>query len=131
MPMTKQEIADGLTQVGKRWDEAMVANDVAEIGKFMSDGWVIVGTEGGITSKENFLAHIKSGDLIHTTMDFEDARVEVYDKTGVVTSKGTSGGTYKGEPFSYYEWSTNVYIMQKGQWLCVLTMLTPAQKEPA
>ena len=48
---------------GKQWDEAMVSNDVDEIEKFVSDDWVIIGTEGGITSKSAFLKGIKSGIL--------------------------------------------------------------------
>ncbi|MBC8045507.1 MAG: nuclear transport factor 2 family protein [Fimbriimonadaceae bacterium] len=114
-------------QFGKKWDEAMVRNDANEIGSFMSDDWVIVGTEGGITSKTTFLDFIKSGDLLHNKMDFEDTRVEIYDNTAVVTGKGTSSGTYRGEPFSFYEWSTSIYIKNNGHWRCVLTMLTPAK----
>ena len=62
-------------------------------------------------------------------MDFENKRVEVYESTVIVTSKGTSSGTYKGEPFSFYEWTASVYIKIEGKWLCVHTMLTPAHKE--
>ena len=93
----------------------------------MSDDWVIIGTEGGITSKPRFLSFIESGDLFHSSMTFEEHKVEVYDNTGIIVSKGTSSGTYKGEAFSYYEWSTSVFVKREEQWRCVLTMLTPAQ----
>ena len=117
---------ESLVRFSKDWDEAMVRNSPDEISKFMSDDWVIVGTEGGITSKTSFLNPVKSGDLLHTQMDAGDVRVRIYDKTGVLTSRGTSGGTYKGQPFSFYEWSTSVFIWKEGTWSCVLTMLTPA-----
>ena len=115
-----------LIQFGKQWDLAIVDNDVEKVSKFMSSDWVIVGTEGGITSKASFLDSIRSGDLVHTRMDFEDIRVKLYGNTGVVTSRGTSSGFYKGHPFSFFEWSTNVYILEGKEWRCVLTMLTPA-----
>lgn len=92
----------------------------------MSDDWVIVGTEGGITSKADFLETVKSGDLIHTKMEFEDLHVKIYGNAGVVISRGTSSGTYKGMPFSFFEWSTSTYIHNGSNWQCVLTMLTPA-----
>lgn len=114
-------------QFGKQWDRAIVANDAEEIGRYMSDDWVIVGTEGGITSKSVFLGFVKSGDLVHTRMDSEDSRVKIYGNTGIVTSRGTSSGTYRGEQFSYYEWSTSIFIKNDGYWRCVLTMLTPAE----
>lgn len=122
-----EHVAEELKQIGRQWDAAIVENDVVKIGSFMAEEWVIVGTEGGITSKSNFLEYVKSGELFHNKMDFEDVRVKTYRNTGVVTSKGTSAGTYRGEPFSYYEWSTNVYIKIDEHWRCVLTMLTPAE----
>jgi ketosteroid isomerase-like protein len=115
-----------LIQAGTLWDQAIVNNDAEAIGAFMSPDWVIVGTEGGITPRSTFLNLVKSGDLVHTQMDFEDMRVELYGNTGVVTSRGTSSGTYKEQPFSYYEWTTSVYIREE-KWRCVLTMLTPAR----
>jgi ketosteroid isomerase-like protein len=121
----------GLLNFCQDWDKAMVQNNASEIGRFMADDWVIIGTEGGITSKENFLAFIRSGDLLHDRMDFEDLRVEIYGDTGVVTSRGTSGGSYRKQPFSFYEWSTNMFIYRDDNWLCVLTMLTPAIKDSA
>ncbi len=118
-----------LLQFVKEWDEAMISNDIAEIGKFMSDDWVIVGSEGGITSKPEFLEWIKSGDVTHNRMDSDETRIKVYGNTGLITSRGTSAGNYKGQPFELYEWSSNVFIFTEGKWLCVHTMLTPANKE--
>lgn len=117
---------------GKLWDQAMVRNDPEEISKFMSDDWVIVGTEGGITPKSTFLALITSGDLTHDIMSSEDIRVKIYGQMGVLTSRGTSSGTssgtYKDQPFSFYEWSISVFIRERGNWKCVLTMLTLSLK---
>ena len=117
---------ESLLHFSKAWDEAMIRNDSEEIGKFMIDDWVIVGTEGGITSKASFLQSIRSGDLMHTRMDAGDFRVRLYENTGVLTSRGTSSGTYKGQPFSFFEWSTNIFLWKNDAWSCVLTMLTPA-----
>ncbi len=117
-----------LVQFGLAWDQAMVGNDADEIGKFMSDDWIIVGTEGGITSKSEFLLWIKSGELTHTRMDSDETSIKIYENTGIVTSRGTSAGNYNGQSFELYEWSTSVFIRKNEQWLCVHTMLTPAKK---
>ena len=118
-------VKEELLQFGRDWDEAIAANDVERMSEYMDDGWVIVGP-GGITTRENFLTSIRSGDLHHTKMDFEDVRVEVYDDTGIVTSKGISAGNYKGNAFSSNEWTTSVYIRRDGKWACVLTTLASA-----
>ena len=118
---------DELLQFGLAWDQAMVRNNANEIGKFMSNEWIIVGTEGGITSKNEFLSHIRSGDLTHSRMDSDETSIKIYENTGIVTSRGTSAGNYKGHSFEFYEWSTSIFIRTNKQWLCVHTMLTPAK----
>lgn len=128
MQSKNQQIALELSRVCREWDQAIANNNVSEIGKFMADDWVILGTEGGMTSKTDFLKFIDSGELQHSAMEFKDIRIVVYESSAVVTSKGTSSGTYKGQPFSYYEWSTNFFVNTNGKWLCVYTMLTPAEK---
>lgn len=120
---------ENLINCFNRWDEAIVKNDPELISQFMSEDWVCVGTEGGITSKSSFLEWISSGNLIHTRMDSVEMRVRVYGNTGVITSRGTSSGTYKEQPFSFHEWSTSIFALEDEQWFCVLTMLTPAKEE--
>ena len=121
METEKQE----LLEFSKRWDEAMVGNDADAIGKFMSDDWKIIGTDG-ITSKSSFLQFISSGILTHNRMDSDETDITIYGNTGILVSRGTSAGTYNGENFSFYEWSTSVFIKKEEMWRCVLTMLTPA-----
>ena len=119
---------DELLQFCLAWDQAMVGNDADEISKFMSDDWILVGTEGGITTKSRFLSFIRSGELIHSRMDSDETSIKIYEDTGIVTSRGRSAGNYKGQSFELYEWSTSIFIRKNGQWLCVHTMLTPAKK---
>jgi hypothetical protein len=76
------EVKQQLIQFGRQWDEAIANNNVEEISKFMSADWVIVGTEGGITSKSDFLDTIISGDLVHTKMDFQDIHVKSMQTVG-------------------------------------------------
>ena len=115
-----------LKTFGEDWDRALLENDVNEIGSFMADDWVMVATEGGITSKSSFLDYIKPGGLFHSKMDFKIIKMEINGDTGIVVAKGTSGGTFNEKPFSYFEWSTSVFRKSNTGWLCVITMLTPA-----
>lgn len=121
MEIEKQELLDFST----RWDEAMVSNNADEIGKFMADDWRIVGSDG-ITSKSSFLQFISSGILTHNRMDSDETNITIYGNTGIVVSRGTSAGVYNGNNFSFYEWSTSIFIKKEELWRCVLTMLTPA-----
>ena len=123
MGTDKQELLD----FSKRWDKAMVSNNAGEIGKFMSDNWIIIGSNG-ITPKSTFLQMVSSKALTHSRMDTDEDNVIIYGNTGILVSRGTSAGKFNGEDFSLYEWSTSIFMKTGKKWECVLTMLTPANK---
>ena len=126
MESNKTNAIDELVQFSADWDRAMLENNINRIGSFMADDWVMVATEGGITSKAAFLENIKPGSLLHDKMDFENIKVDVYGDTGIIVARGTSAGTYKEDAFTYYEWSTSIFRRSGNGWFCMLTMLTPA-----
>lgn len=114
-----------IIQLCKDWNKAMITNDADLIASYMTADWEITGSDG-ITSKAEFLSGITSGKLIHNRMDADEYHVKLYDHTAIVTSKGTSAGTWEGKEFKLYEWSQSVFIHVNGKWLCACTMLTPA-----
>jgi ketosteroid isomerase-like protein len=113
-----------LIDVSRAWDRAMVGNDAAAIGRYMSDDWTIIGADGGIIDKATFLGLVSSGTLTHDVMESDDFRVRVYGDAAVVTSRGVSGGTYQGRAFREVERVTCVFVRQSGQWKCVVTHLS-------
>ncbi len=114
----------------KNWDKAIENNDIEAMSRYMSDDWVCVGSTG-ITPKASFLESIRSGDLQHTEMSSDFTKVKVYNDAAVVVGRGVSAGTYNGQSFSLYEWSTSMFVLAGNDWICVLTMLTPANNEDA
>ncbi len=106
------------------WDEAMISNDPAAIGKFMAEDWTIVGSDGSVNGRELLLSLIARGELTHDVMSSEDLIVRLYGDSAVVIAKGVSGGTFKGQPFREIERSSNVFVRRDGGWLCVLTHLS-------
>jgi hypothetical protein len=94
----------------------------------MTDDWIMISDSERIITKQQFLAVIKNGDLIHDRMDFETIHVQVFDKSGLVLQKGTSSGTYQGKPFQIYEWSSTFYADTKDGWKAIQTMLTSIPK---
>jgi ketosteroid isomerase-like protein len=119
------ELRNDFEKLEREWSEAIVSNDAASIGRFMSDDWVIVG-QSGISQKDDFLALVASGDLTHEAMNGNLERVRVYGDIAVVTMRGTNSGHYKGAMFNSDEWITDVFQKRNGSWRCVLTQLTPA-----
>ncbi len=119
---------DGLEQIESSWNRAIAGNNVTEIERFMADDWIMISDSERITTKQEFLAVIKNGDLIHDRMDFETIQVQVFEKSGIVLQKGTSSGTFKGKPFQTYEWSSSFYADTKDGWKAIQTILTSIVK---
>jgi PhnB protein len=115
-----------LSQTENEWTKAIEENKVAEMSHYMHDEWLMV-SENGVTGKSNFIDVVKSGDLVHSKMDFEIQQSIIHNNTGIVIAKGISAGTWKGVPFSLNEWSTSIYIKQGNEWKAVLTALAPAR----
>jgi ketosteroid isomerase-like protein len=114
-----------LVAVAHAWDEAMVSNDAEAIGQYMADEWTIVGQDGGMTGKADFLALVRSGDLTHDVMTTEDPLVRIYGGTAVTIARGVSGGTFHGRPFRVVERVSCVFVRHPDGWKCVLTHLSP------
>ena len=106
------------------WDRAMVANDPDAIGAYMSDDWVLVGSDGGLMDRARFLDLVRSGDLSHDTMETHEPDIRRYGDVAVVLARGVSGGHWRREPFRFVERVSCVFVRQEGRWRCVLTHLS-------
>lgn len=106
------------------WDRAMISNDPVEIGRYMSDDWTIIGPDGRVTGKADFLAHIASGALAHDVMETHDARIRFYGDAAVVIGRGVSGGAFNGARFRVDERVSCVFARADGHWRCVSTHLS-------
>jgi ketosteroid isomerase-like protein len=118
------EIEAELIAVAQEWDRAMVRNDAEEIGRYMGDDWILVGSDGSMSDKATFLGLVRSGALTHDVMESRDFRIRVYGNTAVLLARGVSGGKYQGQAFREVERSSNVFVKQGGRWRCVLTHLS-------
>lgn len=126
--MTDEEhdLTTELEVVEADWGRAIVDDDADAIGRFTTDDWQIVG-EDGITSRETFLALVRSGDLTHETMSKITGSVRGLGDVAVLTGRGTTTGRYRGQAFSSDEWVTDVFVRGADGWRCAHTHLTAAR----
>ncbi|MGW6005589.1 nuclear transport factor 2 family protein [Oerskovia enterophila] len=126
--MTDEEhdLTTELEAVEDAWGRAIVDNDAGAIGRFTTDDWQIVG-EDGITSRETFLALVRSGDLTHETMSKIMGSVRDLGDVAVLTGRGANTGHYRGQAFSSDEWITDVFVKGADGWRCAHTHLTTAR----
>ncbi len=124
--MSDDPSAAPLAAAAHDWAAAMVSDDPVRIGGFMADDWVIV-SESGISTREQFLALVESGDLSHSAFQLVgEPRIRVHGDAAVVTARVTNTAHYRGERFDADEWTTDVFVRREGRWLCVLSHITAA-----
>lgn len=124
----KSEEVIRLKQIELDWNKAIEENDLTAMAEFMSDEWILFSGNGTRLTKQTFMDLIAKKELTHTEMNFEILDAKIFDHTGIVLTKGTSSGYWKGQPFSNYEITSSVFIHRDGKWLAVQTMLAPANK---
>ena len=113
-----------LVAIAEEGAAAIVSNDARRIGGFMADDWVIV-SASGVSSKEDFLSVVESGELTHSAMELvTDARVRIYGDTAVFTGRVTNTAHHRGRRFDADEWTTDVFVRRDGRWQCVLSHIT-------
>ena len=108
----------------REFTQAVAGNDVAAIGRFVADNWVIVDADGRVIDRSRFLSVIESGDLSHESMESTDLEVRLHGDTAVVTGITTSKGQFMGQGFIMRERATDVLARLDGHWLCVFSQLT-------
>jgi len=125
----EEQIKQELVKLGDAWAQAMVANDADRIGSVMADDWVMV-SDRGISTKEHFLGFVRSGQLTHSMFEMKggDARIKVYGDTAVLSCRVVNTAHFGGQKFDADEWTSDVFVKRDGKWLCVLSHITPVDK---
>ena len=127
--MKTGEAEQELLTLEKAFAEAIVQNDLEDIGGLVTDDWIVIGPDGEIVDRARFFEVIKSGALTHDMMESEDFRVRVYGDSAVVTGLTRTKGKFMGQEFSTQERATDVFVKRDGRWQCVLTHLTRFSKK--
>jgi uncharacterized protein (TIGR02246 family) len=107
------------------WDQAEQNKDAAALANLLADNIVYVDYDGSISTKQQFLAEVKSTDVTGEQINNEGVTVRLYGNnvavsTGIYRDKGME----KGKPFSRRGRFTNVWLNQNGKWECITSQAT-------
>ena len=113
-----------IRQIQQELVTAITKGNMAPFERYLADTFVFTGADGGMQTRSEWLADLKSGDLKLQSTTNEDVKVQAYGDAAVVTYRSTDKGTYKGKDISgQYRW-TDVFVKQKGGWRWVATQGT-------
>ena len=126
--MITTQIPQFLVDLERRFNEAMVSNDVKRIAECITDDWVLVTPEAGPVPRARILDVVGSGRLTHSSMAKVATHAAVVGDMAWVTGRGQNTGTFSGAPIQADEYITDIYRRVGDTWLCMLTHLTPVKQ---
>ena len=106
------------------WDQAEQNKDAAALANLLADNIVYVDYDGSISTKQQFLADVKSADITGEQINNEGVTVHLYGNVAVSTGIYRDKGMEKGKVFSRRGRFTNVWLNQNGKWECISSQST-------
>jgi ketosteroid isomerase-like protein len=100
---------------------AALKGDASACERYLADTYVFTGPDGTVANKAQAVADLKSGDLKVQSGSLDDAKIQVYGDTTVVTYRSNDKGTYKGKDISGKTRWTDVFMNHNGRWQLVAT----------
>jgi hypothetical protein len=111
-------------QVELAWNHALEQGDVAALDRIWAEEFLDTSFDGTVTTKEEDLAFIASGDLVYQSSKVRDLVIRVYGKSAVVKGHWTAVGQFRGVDVSGEFRYTDVYVKREGRWQAVASQIT-------
>ena len=118
-------VADQVRALDKQQREAALRGDTAFMEHYAAPEYVSINPAGVLSTKEQSLARMKSGDVKLDAIDIEQEQVHVYGETVVITALEHVRGSFKGNKFDSTAQYSRVWILQDGSWKLTLFQETP------
>jgi hypothetical protein len=76
-----------LIKLEKDWSDAYVKHDWAFLDRIVSDDYIFTDPDGKIWTKAQWLANLKSGEVIYTSVVTDNIKVRLYGDAAVVIGR--------------------------------------------
>jgi ketosteroid isomerase-like protein len=116
---TKSSTEQEIMQIEKELLAALLKGDTNPSERYLADSYVFTAPDGVSMGKAQTIEDLKSGNLKLQAASLDNAKVQVYGDTAIVTYSSNDKGTYKGKDISGKTRWTDVFVKQKGRWVIV------------
>jgi len=109
------------------WNHAEQTKDVAALDQLLSTQLIYVDYDGSLSSKQEFLASVKSEGLSPEQIVNEQQTAHVFGDCAVVNGIYREKGINKGKPYTRRGRFTDTWVKVGGTWQCVASQSTLIQ----
>lgn len=114
-----------LTRQADAWDQAIVRKDLAGIESNMADDFRQIAGNGGIQSRDAFIAGLMSPKLTLHPYTVEEFEIRQYGNVALLSGRTRMTGTYDGQAFASHYRYIDVYVRsQDGTWKITSVQIT-------
>jgi ketosteroid isomerase-like protein len=116
----KHEWRNELFQMEDNWRNALLHGNATAMSGLLADDFMAISANGMLETKEQTIAHMRSGSLRFRSLNISDRKVRFYGSTAVVTCRAeVTGTTPDGDISGNYRY-THVWVQEgNGPWRIV------------
>ena len=117
--------ADQVRALDKLQREGALRGDSTFEEQYTASDYVSINPAGVLSTREQTLARMKSGNVKLASIDVEQEEVHDYGDVAVITGRERVRGSYKGQAFDHTARYSRVWIRREGAWKLALFQETP------
>lgn len=118
-PAKGSSVSEAVKQLEHDWTDAMKAGDADKLSEILADDWTGLGSDGKKSTKQSYLADVKSGASKLESFEFGPMDVKVLGNVAVVQGSDTEKSTTKGKDSSGKWVWMDVFVKRADKWVAV------------
>ena len=119
------DVESTIAGMEQQWTQAQNTNNAALETTYLADTAVLIGLEGKVSNKDQYIADEKATKYTHAAI--ENVIVHAYGAAAIATYTFTAKGTGSdGKPIDLRVRDTDTWVkMPSGKWQCVASVASP------
>lgn len=119
------DTATEIRELGARWVDAEQRGDSDTLAAMIVDDFTLIGPLGFVLDREQWLARYRTGDLVTTSLQWDDVAVRSYGDAAVAIGRQTQKASFKGQPSDGQFRITHIAVRTDDGWRFAGIQLSP------
>lgn len=118
-------ITTEILELGRRWAEAEQRADIETLDALAAADFALVGPLGFVLNKQEWLDRYRNGDLITSSLSWDEVTVRSYGDAAVAVGRHTQQASYRGQPSDGQFRATHIAVRSGDRWQLAGIQLSP------
>lgn len=123
-PAQADDIPADLAAAAAAFDQAQITGDRAALERLVADDYVLIGGDGVVQNKAQFIADFTSPTFRIQPFTIEEPIVQLHGDTAVMAGRVALSGISNGSPFTVNMRFSDVWVKRDGVWVVTFAQVT-------